>query len=300
MTVEGNREMELRSQLKRHFEEIVGVYASWFGRPAERPRFKGQLLVEHRVSGAAFFFMANGQHILQPLILPGEFASLVESVKAHLGDEGWKKWEDLVAEMNSNLSAAVSLWNEIGERLGATARKVGLFSASTPMEPLVDRYWPELFIASIWQEPEYYEGKKVHSWESAIIVEDEVTLFNSHQFDTFQTWIFANSNMVRSQSKHAVETMKKAWESEGTRVDPILRKLRADQVRIEESAREFQGLLGSLQSEYTRTSRLQGACATCNPWIDELNSSPPSPSTGTMGSQTALLSSVADPSDGTA
>jgi hypothetical protein len=243
-------------------------------------------LVEYRVSGAAVFFMANGDTLRYPLALPDEFTRIVEQIKDHLGGQGSKEWDDLVADVNSNLSAAISLWNEVRKALAVAARKAGLFAASAPLGEVADTYWPELFVASIWQEPAYYDEKKVHSWEKLDIVETEFTLNNSHSFDSFRAWIFADSNMIRGQSKKSVEDMKEAWQNEATRAEPSLRKLMAERVRIDEAARKFQVLLGNLESEYVRTSALSGVCSICKPWLDELNSSPISSSPEVLGGQT--------------
>ncbi|MDA4122169.1 MAG: hypothetical protein OK456_03190 [Thaumarchaeota archaeon] len=255
---------------------------------------KGQVLVEHRVSGAALFFMANGETILSPLVLPDDFSKLTGSIKGHVGDERWKAWESLVADVNSNLTAAVSLWKEIGDRVATAGREVGLFATTNPMEPFPDTYWPELFMGSIWREPQYYDEKKAHSWEKVEIVEDQFFLSTGHMSEQIPTWIFDRSPMVKSQSKQSVEAMKKAWESEATRADPGLRKLMAERDRIDGSSREFQALLNNLQSEYAKTSRLSGACSICKPWLDELGTAQDLSSSGATGGQTAPPSGVAD------
>lgn len=283
MAVESGRDQELRNSLKRHSEELAGVYGAWFEHPGERPQFKGHPLVEHRVSGAALFFMSNGQTVLNPLVLPKDFARLAEPIKAHLGAENWKAWEGITRGVDSNLTAAVSLWGEIAATLATAARGLGLFGVSSPNDPIiVDRYWPELFIASIWHEPEYYEQKKAHSWESATIIEDPVTVSNSHQFDSFRTWIFAASNMVRSQSERSVEAMKKVWADEAARAEPLLRNLWAERARVEEETKAFQGVLRRFKSEYSQTSRVPGECSVCRPWLDQLNSPAVAPSSGAL------------------
>ncbi len=294
MALAKNREEEIRSQLKRHSEEIARVYRGWFARPAEHPYMKGQVLVEHRVCGAALFFLANGQTILTPLVLPDDFSKLAPSIKDHIGDERWTGWESLVADVNSNLSEAVSLWKEIGERVAAAGSEVGLFATTNPMEPLPDTYWPELFMGSIWLEPQYYDEKKVHSWEKADVVEDLFFQSTGHMTEQVPTWIFDRSPMIRSQSKQSVEAMKRAWESEATSVGPDLRKLASERDRIDAKAKEFQALLSNLQSEYVRTSRLPGVCSTCRPRLDELGLPQSSSPSGAQGAQTTPPGAAAD------
>jgi len=268
------RVAQVRSQLRKHSDEIVGAYDKWFQLVPERPRMKGLMLIEYRLPGAAAFYMANEQTLLHPLVLPEQLEGLQGAIRGHLGAENWKRWETLMSDVNANLAAVAALWKEIGDMLAPTARRAGLFAQSGPTDPMVDTYWPEMFVNSIWREPEYYEEKKVHSWESAKIVEEAYTIPMRHTLDNVQTWIFENTNMVRSQNKEPAEMMRRAWEEEATRVEPIKKKLMAERARIEGSEIEFQAVLRNIESEYRRTSVLAGACPTCKPWLDELNPAP--------------------------
>jgi hypothetical protein len=267
---------EIIGQLKKHYDEVVGAYIQWFQDVPQRPRMMGQLLIEYRLPGAAAFYMANDQVLVHPLVFPKELERLQEGMRGHLGAENWKRWETLLAEVNSNLALVVALWKEIGERMAAAARRAGLF-AHIPTEPMVDTYWPELFVDAIWREPEYYLEKKIHSWESATIGEEYFAITLRHTLDTVQTWVFANSNMVRSQNKEPAEMMKNAWEEEAIRVEPIKKELMAERARIEANAKEFQSLLHNIEAQYARTSKLAGVCPTCAPLLAELNPSPQAP-----------------------
>ncbi len=274
MAVAGNSEEEVESRLRRHFEEIVGVYGRWFAPPPERPQFKGMMLIEYRMPGSAAFYMANEQIIRSPLVLPVESENLREGLKGHLGVENWKTWENLMTEVNAHLDAVVAFWKEIEEMLARAARAAGLFAQSRPTEAVVDTYWPELFVNYIWREPEYFEEKKAHSWESVPIVEEQVQITMQHGFDIVNTFAFAGTNLVRSQSRESVEKMKKAWEEEAMRAEPIKKGLMAERARIEGNAKGFQAGLLNLVADYARTSELPGVCPTCRPWLDELNPSP--------------------------
>src|SRR5208283_2070009 len=105
MTVAENRIGEPKSQMKAHSEEIVRAYGRWLESTPPRPRFKGLLLIEYRMPGAAAFYMANEQTLLNPLALPAELENHKEGLKGHVGAENWKRWETLTVEVNSHLNA---------------------------------------------------------------------------------------------------------------------------------------------------------------------------------------------------
>jgi hypothetical protein len=221
--------------------------------------------------GAAVYLYANGQMVVRRPALPEGMGDHREELADHLGAENWKRWETLASDENAQLDAVVALWNEIGDRMAAAARRAGFFPSSQPMSDMPDTYWPELFIASILREPESFAAKKVHSWDSVKIVEENIQLPMStlrHSPESIHVWVFESSDMIRSQSPEALRAFMRAWEEEALRVGPRIMELSTERARIEMSAREFRSLLHGLETEYERTMRLPGVCPICMPQPD--------------------------------
>jgi hypothetical protein len=181
-----------------------------------------------------------------------------------------------VAEVNSHLDSVVSLWREIGERMGQAAREAGLFATSQPLGDFADTYWPEQVVAAIWHEREAFAKRMIHTWDSVRIVEEDRVLPMSslrHSPESVHTFVLESSDMVRSQNLGSLRAFLESWEREALRVDSRIADLASERSRIEARANEFRGLLETLRSNYSLTSRLSGECPTCRPWLGELNQS---------------------------
>ena len=263
--------MESSSQLKRHYDELASAYTRWFEYIPQRPQYKGLMLIEYRMPSSAAFYMANEQIIVNKLRLPESFTSFQDPLKEHLGAENWPRWESLASEINNNIDSAVALWNEIEGNISSSARSAGLIRQSGPTDPVVDVFWPELFVNAIWRDSDYYAEKKVHAWEDARVVRSDTTIPQRHGYDVVQSWVFENTNMVRSQNKEPADAMKEAWAKEAMRAEPLIKNLLAERVQTDAKAQDFRAMLQSQVTSYAQTSRLPGACATCIAWAGVQN-----------------------------
>jgi hypothetical protein len=270
MTVVDDDTLAIRGELKRHSDEVVVAYRRWFDNIPKRPQYKGFLLVEYTMPAAAVYLYANGEIVIHRLALPDDLAIHREELKGHLGAERWKQWEVLIAEVGDHQDAAVGLWNEVGGRMEIAARQAGLFASSKPTQDPPDAYWPELFMASILQEPEVFAQKRVHGWDAVKVVEENYHVPSKHERDAVHTWVFESSNMVRSQSLESLRMFMKSWRDEALRAEPKIVGLSSERARIETNAKEFQKMLRDLQEEYVRAAKLSGACPTCKPMLESL------------------------------
>ena len=140
----------------------------------------------------------------------------------------------------------MEVWKEIESSIATQARRAGLFPSNTPADAPVDTYWPALFVATIWRESEYHDANKVHSWEGARVVENTAVIPMRHTVDAVQTFVVAGTNLLRSQSIESAQMMKKAWEAEGKKVEPIARHLMSQRTAVLAEAAELREILRKL------------------------------------------------------
>jgi hypothetical protein len=274
MTIVDDRTERIKGMLNAHTDAILGAYLRAFERPVPRPFGRGYLVIEYRMPGAAAYYMGDGEIIGSPLALPQELGGLDESIKGHLGASKWERWEVLRTAMNSHFDAVTKFWKEIEDSLAPHARRAGLIPSNTPADAPVDTYWPASFVSAIWKEREYYDANKVHSWDAVTIAMGEAVISMRHTLDTVQTFTFAGTNMLRSQSREPLEMMRQAWEDEYSRAEPIERELASERAKIEEEVTEFQKQLRHTLLVYKESPVLPGTCAMCQPWLDELTRAP--------------------------
>jgi hypothetical protein len=67
----------------------------------------------------------------------------------------------------------------------------------------------------------------------------------------------------------SVTKMKRSWEGEDRRVEPIQKELAIQRTKIEARAAEFGTTLHKLQIELDQTSVLEESCQVCRPLPDE-------------------------------
>src|ERR1700722_954185 len=229
----GTRWEAVREQLRKHYEEMLIYYGRLFERKAARPPAQWPALIEYRMTGGVAYYYNEDQTIVLPLEFPKDLETVQDQIRAHLGTEGWERWEGLVRDTNAHLEAVVGLWRQIMEDMAVAAHRIGLF----PYEKLFDRpldiYWPSMFINAIWGDAGYYDGNKAHLWETTEVVEETTAIPMRHTTDVVQTWVFSGLPWVLTQSREAAEMIKKAWKDEALKVEPQVWSLLEERGRIE-------------------------------------------------------------------
>lgn len=257
---------DLSARRRKHWDEVVEGYRLWFSNTPTRPTYKGFLLIEYKLPSSALYYYANGEIVRHYLTLPLALQRRKDELRGHVGEENWKRWEALVADSNSHLDRVVELWGEIGSKIGEAARRAGLVPWSGPNYDFGDLYWPEQFVASIWNEDERFTEKKLHSWDAVKIVEETIQLPMGnlrHSAETIHAYVFESSDMVRSQSLEPLKAFIEDWKMTAATATPKIEALSIARARIDATAQDLQAKLRGLAEGYTRSSKLEGSCPSC-------------------------------------
>ncbi|MDA4112717.1 MAG: hypothetical protein OK474_01590 [Thaumarchaeota archaeon] len=268
----GERTSELRSRIKKHFDEVLQIYGTLFERKVAEPPGAWGPFIEYRLTtGAAAYYFNEGHTVVLPLELPQELKAVEDELRAHLGAENWERWEALVLETRSHLDVVAKTWTKMREDLDTQAHEIGLTSYEKLTERPLDIFWPSRFVAAIWEDLGYYEKYGYHQWESTSIVMEQTLVPMRHTVDVVRTWAFSGIPWVLTQSRESAEQMKRAWEDEALEIEPAVWAILEERNRLEDRSREFLRRLQRSEVEYRGYRKdLPNQCSRCRPWLDEL------------------------------